>query len=219
MQLSQLQHAFQQRVLQGGSAIEAIVPGSDKFPAGTRLGIYEHAFVARLAEALADTYPALHYALSESAYTKLVRAYSAQTPPAHFSIRYYGDNLSAFVAKHFSGIKARVLSDLCQWEWLLAEAFDAADVPVLGRETLSDVAPEQWAALRFKFAPGMQRIQLQTNAVQWWQAATTQSIRPRRWRIAAQMPWVIWRNDLKIYFRSLKQDECCAMDAIRSNHT
>src|SRR5689334_19079844 len=125
MQLAQLQQAFQERVLRNSAAIEAVVAGDDRFTTKTRLGIYEYAFVARLAEALADTYPAFRYALDEPTYTEFIRTYSTQTPPSHFSVRYYGDNLPTFVGKHFSGVKARVLSDLCQWEWLLAKAFDA----------------------------------------------------------------------------------------------
>jgi len=214
MNLAQLQSAFQQRVLHGSVDIERVVTSTSDFDTETRLRVYEYAYGARLIEALAKTYSALQDAMGEKQFTKLVYDYAKEKPPSHFSIRYYGDDLYIFIASTLSGPKAKVLSELAHWEWLLAASFDAADETPLTKESLATVAPEQWAQLRFKLSPSFHRISLRTNAVQWWRAMSEASSRPARFRVATQVEWAIWRCDLKTYFRSLPADEACAVDCV-----
>lgn len=214
MNLAQLQQAFQQRVLHGSSEIERFVPGSAEFDTATRLRIYEYAYGARLIEALAKTYSALQVAMGEKQFTKLIYEYAMEKPPSHFSIRYYGDDLSSFILRHLPGTKAKVLSELARWEWLLAASFDAADVSPLTKESLATIAPEQWAQLRFTLSPSFHRVTSQTNAVQWWRSLSEGSSIPTRWRVTKSVEWAIWRSDLKTYFRSLQADEACAIDCV-----
>jgi hypothetical protein len=116
--------------------------------------------------------------------------------------------------KHLPGTKAKVLSELARWEWLLAAAFDAVDAPPLIKAALATISPEQWAQLRFTLSPSFHRITLHTNAVQWWRATSEDSPRPKRWRITKQVEWAIWRADLKTYFRSMLPDEASAIDCV-----
>lgn len=214
MSLAELQRAFQSRVLHGARAIESVVPGTERLDTETRLWIYENAFFARLVEALADTYPALRNALGESEFAELTRAFVTQSPPVHFSIRYFGSDLAAFILTAFPGVKAKVLSDLARWEWALSEAFDAADAAALSKADLGRFEPAQWAGLRFRLSPSLRRLCLRSNAVQWWRAASQKAARPTRWRSATPVEWALWRSQLTTYFRSLPSDEAWALDAI-----
>jgi len=214
MNLAQLQQAFQQRVLSGTSEIEHFVPGSADFDTADRLRIYEYAYGARLIEALSKTYSALQAAIGDKQFAKLIYHYAKEKPPSHFSVRYYGDDLCDFILRHLQGTKAKVLSELARWEWLLAASFDATDMNPLSKDVLVSIAPEQWAQLRFELSPSFHRITLHTNAVQWWRAVSEGSPRPERWRAVKQVEWAIWRTDLKTYFRSLQPDETCAIDCV-----
>jgi hypothetical protein len=214
MTLSELQRLFQSRVLHQARGIESLVPGTERLDTETRLRIYENAFVARLVEALADTYPALRNALGESDFFKLTRAFAARSPPSHFSIRYFGCDLASFIATAMTGVKARVLSDLARWEWALSEAFDAADAIALMPADLAHIEPRQWGQLQFRLSPSLRRLCLRSNAVQWWRAASQGARRPTRWRSAKPVEWALWRAQLTTYFRSLPDDEAWALDAI-----
>ena len=214
MRLAEIQQALQARVLRGARTIEAAVPGTERFDTATRLGVYEYAYAARLTEALADTYPALRHALGPTEFAELIRAYATTSPPSHFSIRHYGRDLDDFVAGKYRGARAKVLSELARWEWLLAESFDAADAVALTRASLASIAPEQWETVCFKLSPAFRRMRMQSNAVQWWRAASERAPRPTRWRSAAPVEWAIWRANLTTYFRSLKPDEAWAIDAV-----
>lgn len=214
MRLAELQRAFQSRVLHHAAGIESLVPGTERFDTETRLGIYESAFPARLAAALTDTYPALRDALGESDFFELTRSFAAESPPSHFSIRYFGSDLASFIATRLAGVKAKVLSDLARWEWALSEAFDAADAAALTQKDFAHIDPAHWGRLRFRLSPSLRRLCLRSNAVQWWRAASQGARRPARWRVAKPVEWALWRSELKTYFRSLPGDEAWALDAV-----
>jgi len=219
MNLAKVQQAFQDRVLHGANAIEAIVLGTPAFDTATRLGIYEYAFTARLIEALTKTWPVLHAVMGEQKFAGLIHAYAMHRPPTHFSVRYYGNDLPEFISGQYKGVKAKGLAELANWEWLLATAFDAADMNAVTRESLSVYAPEQWPRLQFKLSPSFLRITLHTNAVQWWRAISDDSRRPTRWRATKAIEWAVWRSEFKTYFRSLMADEACVLECVLRNES
>lgn len=219
MRLAELQNAFQAHVLLGDRQIEALVPGTERFDTTTRLEIYDNAYVARLNEALAETFPALRFALGESKFDALTRAFALKMPPSRFSIRYYGSELARFIATEQAGTKARVLSELALWEWTLSEAFDAADAVALTSTDLERIEPAQWPQIRFQLLPSVRRICLRTNAVRWWQAASASARRPSRWHSQRATEWVVWRPQLTTHFRSLPSDEAWALDVVARGET
>ena len=214
MRLAELQRAFQCRVLGHSPEIVAAIAGSESLSAESRLGVYEYAFTARLAEALTATYPAIQRYLGRADFDALVADFAVACPPTHFSIRYYGENLHAFVAKRFAKTRAAGLSELARWEWLLCAAFDAPDSPARSPSEMQGIPPEAWGSAQFRLSASLQRCRLTTNAVQWWQALCAEGPRPSRWRHTKATEWVLWRADLKTYFRSLTQDEAWALDAV-----
>jgi hypothetical protein len=157
--------------------------------------------------------------LGHAEFAALTRSLVAQAPPAHFSIRYFGGNLEAFVATHWNGVKALVLQDLARWEWALGEVFDAADAAPLSPADLSAFAPGRWGDLRFQLTPALRVLSVRTNAVQWWRASTQGASRPTRWRTAAPVTWVLSRMQLKTYFRSLQKEEEWAIGAAADGET
>jgi hypothetical protein len=219
MQLAQLQQAMQDRILRGTPGIEIEVAEAGQLDVHARLGVYENAFISRLVEALAVTYPALRDSIGDSAFATLTCAFVARSPPSHFSVRYFGADLASFVAKHYLGVKAQVLTDLARWEWSLGDVFDAVDATPMTIEDLASIEPGEWAAMRFVFSPALCTLSVQSNAVQWWRASTQDGVRPARWRTAKPVTWALWRSDLKTYFRSLKTEEAWALDAMNDGHS
>lgn len=219
MRLAELQRAMQTSVLHGEVSAASLVRGTQAFAADARLQVYENAFHQRLVAALTVTYPALHAVLGEAQFSALVREFAQHSPPRHFSIRYFGHELDALLARGPARRKAMGLSDLARWEWSLAAAFDAADAEALTRDALASIEPALWGRLQFQLTPSLQRLQLTSNAVQWWRFATQDAPRPSRWRIAQPRCWALWRAGLSTLFRSLDRDEAQALDAIARGQT
>ncbi len=214
--LPRIQADFQQYLLDGDTTgIGPHVVGTGRVPVETRLAIYGDGYRARLIEALAANFPVLSELLGESDFETLGTAYVRSAPSTFFSIRYYGNGLAEFLANEPQYASAPVLSELARWEWAMTEVFDAADAAVIGADDLARVAPDQWAELRFDWHPSVRRLALAWNAPQIWKAVTDHAEPPEVTLSPAPVEWLLWRQDLRTYFRSLSALEAAALQASR----
>ena len=214
--LERVQGDFQDYLLRGSGAVRAHVVGTARVPVATRLAIYGDAYRSRLAEALQNNFPALARLLGETDFQRLAGEYVRTHESPFFSIRYYGDSLTQFLATHEEYVAAPVLSELARWEWAMTTTFDAPDAGPISHDTLARVPPQQWARLRFEWHPSVQRLTLAWNVPQLWQALTGETERPPAELAAAPMHWLLWRRELTTCFRSLPQTEAAVLDAARS---
>jgi len=214
--LPQIQGDFQTYLLTGDSAaIETQVLGTERVPVATRLSIYGDGYCSRLIEALEANFPVLSELLGEADFAALGTAYVRSHDSPFFSIRYYGNALADFLANDSQYAGAPVLAELARWEWAMTEVFDAADADPIGVEALSRVAPERWAGLRFEWHPSVRRLALAWNAPQTWKAVSDHTEPPEVTLDAEPVEWLLWRQDLRTYFRSLQSAEAVALDAAR----
>ncbi len=213
--LARVQGDFQDYLLSGSGAVEGHVFGTARVPVGTRLGIYARAYRSRLAEALESNYPVLAKLVGEADFDALAAQYVHAHDSPYFSIRYYGDALPEFLATHPDYAAAPVLAELARWEWTMTEVFDAADAVPLAHAELALVPPQQWAGLRFGWHPGVRRLALRWNAPQIWQALSGDGERPPASLNAEPVEWLLWRQELTTYFRSLSATEAAVLDAAR----
>ena len=207
--LAELQRTVQAHVLDGATRPAASLIAGERDAASERLGIYTHAYAARLSEALAVAYPKLRLAIGAESFAELCARFVRYEPSVYRSVRYYGREFAAFVRARYRGVKGAGLQELAHWEWATASAFDAPDVTWPLPVDLSAIAPDEWPTLRLAFAPSLQRIRLVTNSMAWVRAGDAL---PRRWCHAAATEWVLWRRDLTVYFRSLAADEAHLLD-------
>ncbi|HSY05476.1 MAG TPA: DNA-binding domain-containing protein [Steroidobacteraceae bacterium] len=211
--LTRVQGDFQDYLLRGERAIETHVLGTARVPVATRLGIYGAAYRSRLAEALASNFPALAQLLGPEDFATLAAGYVQSHDSPYFSIRYYGSDLPQFLATHADYAAVPVLAELAHWEWAMAETFDAADAAPLTHDALAHIAPGAWAQLRFRWHPSVRRLDLSWNVPQLWQALTDGSERPAADLSSAPIAWLLWREQLGTYFRSLPPEEAAVLDA------
>lgn len=214
--LKQLQLQMLSWLQNGDPVIKDKVTGTEKVSVETRLDIYAHAYRYRLIEALEDTFPALHTLLGDEDFFNLGIDYLDTWPSTHFSLRYFGHQMGHFLGVNQAYKEQAVLSEMAQFEWLLRSSFDAADTEALVIDVLQQISPENWPGLRFAFHPSLQRLHLRFNVPQLWQVIDQQQtpidIEENDFPIA----WLIWRKDLRTYYRSMDVDEAWAMDAMIS---
>jgi len=217
--LEQIQQDFQRYVLHGDGAIEQHVRGTARVPAATRLAIYSDGYRARLIEALATNYPVLAQLLGPSDFAELGKAYVMNELSTFCSIRYYGHALADFLATQAQYAPAPVLAELARWEWTMGEVFDAADGTPIDASALAGLPPASWAELRFAWHPCVRRLQLAWNAPPIWKAVSATAEPPAASLEPAPIQWLLWRRELKTYFRSLSSAEAAALDAARAAST
>jgi hypothetical protein len=216
--LRQLQHDLQQYLLGDSSAITGAVVDAPPLPAAQRLAIYGNAYVARLIDALGETYPVLRAVLGDEDFGALGREFIAAHPSVHRSIRWYGAELAQFCAERPPFSEQPIFAELALFEWTLAEVFDAADTACVTRADLAALDPAVWSTLRLQFHPSLKRLQLCWNTVSVWRAMNRDETPPDP-KCAEPTPWLLWRQNFQNLFRSMSADEAAALDAARSGKT
>ncbi len=177
--LRRQQQAFAAAVLaQGtrtdtGTGTEALLR---RGPAGSAaaIGVYRHAYSARLVGALRDNFEILARALGDAGFDALATAYIAAQPSRQPSIRWFGDQLIAFMDQRLAAddglLPHPALADLARMDWALRGAFDAADAPVITRDALAALPPDDWPGLRLLLHPSVRQVGLQWAVEGAWHA-------------------------------------------------
>lgn len=174
-----------------------------------RLFIYRHAYRARLRGALADNYTVLQRALGDDGFDALAEAYIDAHPSARPSIRWFGDQLPAFMDERGDLVPHPALADIARMDWALRSAFDAADAPVLDLGVLATIAPERWAELRLAAHPSVQLLPLNWTVEAAWRAL--RAYEPESDTPEPELPepdaqphaLLVWRRELETQWRSL----------------
>jgi hypothetical protein len=211
--LHQLQRGFQDYVLHREPSIQAAVADTSKFEASARLAIYAEAYRLRLLEVLENDYPTLRKFIGADAFAEVGLAYIDACPSQHFSVRYFGKYLPTFLAETAYAQQA-CMTELAAFEWALGEAFDAADELPITSQDIGDIAPDDWPRMRLKLHPSLRRLDLHWDVTALWHAADQGQAMPEPQNQGVAIPWLIWRQDLRNYFRSLSAHEAWALDAI-----
>ncbi len=213
MALRELQQHLQLYIYGKHSAIAAAITDAPPLPTLQRLDIYRNGYKLRLIEAMDEIYPLLHQLLGDEVFSALSEAFIDTTPSVHRSIRWYGSELADFLAAYSPYSEQPVLAEIAHFEWTLADVFDAADHEPITRSALSKVSPTAWGALQFKFHPSMRRLALSWNAPAIWAALSRDKSPPPPHRSVHPMQWLLWRQHMQNYFRSLEPIESTALDA------
>lgn len=213
--LRDLQQRFVAYLLQGDPGLRAEVVGHAPLGTDERLGIYGEAYRLRLLEALAVDFPAVRALVGEQAFERLGLDYIAHHPSRHFSIRYFGASLSRFLAEHGVYRDRPYLAEMAAFEWSLGEVFDAADRLTITLEQMAAVPPPAWAEMRLRFHPTLRRLDLHWNVAPVWTALVQEGGSYSLTRTEAAVAWLVWRRDLRSFFRSLGPEEAWALDAAR----
>lgn len=210
--LRELQRSFQRHVLSGDPEVAAHVEQTRRISASTRLDVYSEGYRIRLRDALAATFPRLQEVLGAEAFDALARRYIDSHASRFASIRWFGDQLAAALREWRT--EEPWLSELAEWEWALAAAFDAADAPALSADALSGVTPEEWPELRFEFHPSLQRLRLHTNAPTLYKELAESTLPSEPNLLDEPRRWILWRQDLKTRYRSLEPSDAATLDAM-----
>lgn len=150
----------------------------------------------RILDCLKEDFPSVLKVVGKSRFHNLITDYLLKHPPRHWSLRYVGDRLSAFIRQHVIRKKYPFLGELAEMEWLLIEAFDAADETPLNKEALKNINPPRWGEIPLALHPSVH-------------------MRTFRWpvdRIGKKMKrektdLVLWRQGFKICYQRIKKEE------------
>jgi len=209
--LRELQQRFQAHLLSGDMRVLSEILDAPPLPAAARLEIYRAAYVNRLVEALRSTYVKIHQILGDDVFAAMASAFVASNASTTRSIRWYGAQVPAFLARTAPYSGQPLLAELARFEWALAGVFDAADGLALTRTHIAQLDPARWGELRFRFHASVRTLSFVWNSIAVWQAIDAAIEPPAPARSEHATTWLLWRHELKNYFRSLDPVELIAL--------
>lgn len=193
------------------------VRGDERLSVEERLDIYANMYFYRLLDVLRGDFPALVGLLGDAAFHNLVTDYLLKHFPTHYSLRYAGAQMAAFVPTHALAAERPYLGDVATFEWALVDAFDAPDAACLTRDALGRVPAHRWSELKLRLHPSAQLF-----AFGW---AVHEA---RRQVDAGETPAVprqssslvcVWRKGFRVRYRSLPPFEWAALRLLASGST
>lgn len=183
--LRDLQIRFQQSILQNDSSFQSEIIETENLSADTRLTIYRDAYYLRLIEVLEFDFPGVKDLLKEK-FESVCRDYIDTFPSTFRSVRYFGKFFAEFLKS-----QDKAVAEKAEFEWLMTDAFDAKEMPVMTIDEMAAIPPDQWSKMSFTLHPSVYRMQM------------------------TQKEWLIWRKDLAVLYCALSADEAFMIDAMR----
>lgn len=211
--LKALQDDFKRHVMHGDEDIAAQVVGTATLSNDLRLGIYRHAYRARLEEALASDYEMLRKLVGEPAFSTTCQDYIDAFPSRYASLRWFGQDFPPWLGYAPDKGSHDWYAEMAQLEWSFIGAFDAADAEALTEADAAAIPPEAWPGLRMEFHPAVRLVPLWWNTVARWRAAKEDGTPPEPVRLPQASDCLLWRQHLMTQYRSLEADEALLLRA------
>jgi hypothetical protein len=194
-------------------AAESLVRGDHRLSAVERLDVYADMYFYRIRDCVKEDFPAVARVVGEACFHNLITDYLLAHPPTHFSLRYAGQHLTAFAARHPLAERWPYLSALAALEWAILEAFDAADAEPITAAALAGVPEGRWPDLRFDVTPSLQLLSLHWPVHTLWQRVQQQGALGE---LEPEPTFVrVWRRDLRVFHHAIDAAEHAALGAVR----
>ena len=173
-----------------------------------RLGIYHHAYRARLAEVLADSFAKTALYMGTDAFDEHAQAFAVQQPPRTRSLGRYGDAFPGYLGQCYPDNTE--LQELAQLDWDLRTRFDSADAPALYAAAVQTADPAQdhdWLNWAQPLHPTLLLRSVTSNVVQIWRAIDDDAEVPEVQSLDLPKTLAVWRKGQQPHFQTLDADE------------
>ena len=190
----------------------SLVHGDARLDPLARIDVYADMYFYRIHDALKEDFPAVCAVIGANRFHNLMTDYLLQHPPSHFSLRYAGRDLPAFLDSHGLAQRWPYVADLARLECAVLDAFDAPDAAPLEAASLASVAQERWPALRFRVTPSLQLLQLgwpvheTLTRVQGGESPA--DLEPSRIVLR------VWRRQLRVFHQPMDAAESAALSSL-----
>lgn len=213
MKLADLQRLFQESVLAEAPAenlLSLLRPPARADHVAGAFAVYHDGFRLRMAEFLANDYPALSACLGELAFDAMVEAFWRARPSTFRNARWIGAGLPDFLRDTPPFCDDGFVRGLAALEEGLSRSFDAEDAATLPIEALAAIREADWPRLCLAFDPSVLVIETDAAALAVYEAAQAGEPLPQ---VAASgaMRLLVWRREWEVSYRALDDDEALAL--------
>ena len=169
--------------------------------AARRLGIYHHAYRARLNEVLTDTFAKTYLFMGSDLFDEEAVAFAVANPPTARSLNRYGHNFPDYLAARYPDNPE--LFELARLDWDLRHCFDGPDAPAFSASDAQADTVGQWLARPAPLHHSLRLRPIQTNVVQVWRAIDADTDVPPIEPLEKPASLVVWRKELQPHFQTV----------------
>lgn len=205
--LRELQAEMQAAILGGSDGIMDFLKEGARARRDTLLGVYRHAYMARLIDVVANEHPLLRSYIGEDAFNGLARAFITAHPSRSPNARWVGMSFPEFVESHATCSGRPELAELAAIERAVSNAFDSADAPVLGVADLAAYEPSDWEHLTFVLHPSVTLLGGETNAFDIWKSLKDGEAPPAAEHSTRPELRLVWRQGVTPKVRRMPDEE------------
>ena len=209
--LAEIQARFQGHVVGNGTDATGLFVGDATATAAERAGVYYDAYRLRLLEVLEDDFPGVRKLAGAEAFRDFGLRYIDRYPSTRPSVRWFGRHFAAFLEEATAGTERAGLAEMAAFELARTHAFDGPEAATATLDDLARYAPEAWPGLRLAIHPTLTLCRCEWNTGTVWRAILDEQPIPESAREAAPAHWAVWRKNIKVYWRSIGDDEAVAL--------
>jgi uncharacterized protein (UPF0276 family) len=216
--LAELQRRLADHVLdRGDPQAHSLINATEGFGGDQRLGIYHHAYRARLSEVLADSFAKTNLFMGSDTFDEHAAAFAVAHPPLTRSLSRYGADFPAYLAGLYPANPE--LHELAQLDWDLRACFDGPDVPVLTTDAAHADTDNAWLQRRHPLHPSLCLRKVTTNVVQLWNAIDADQPVPEVEWLAEPSSLIVWRKGLQPHFQTLATGQAPFVHCLLTGHS
>ena len=208
-ELTDLQVAFHDHLLNLPSTIEQEVLEGGRIGVDHRLHIYHNAYRVRLLENLQDAFEKTWAYLGDETFESSALAFIEDNPPRHRNLRWHGAAFPQWLENRFP--QDRDIAELALIDWRLRLAFDGPNASPVQSAELANLSAEDWASVGFQFVPTLFVAPLRFNTVNIWHAIDQEQAPPAAEPLAHPTWLLIWRKGWQPHFRTIQAAEHAAL--------
>lgn len=139
MDLAQLQKKFVDW-LPGGQGVEEVIqPGGTLPDAKAALQVYQVGYVARLTEAMGETYSSVWRVLGDDLFFRACKDYITTHPSTFFDLSDYGADFPFFLKQDAECQEFSFIQELAQFDWMFKNIFHKAQHQSVSSEDLASI--------------------------------------------------------------------------------
>lgn len=208
MKLNEVQSLFKQQVFSSETDPKIL---REFKPAGPlsldqAFKIYHNAYIARLTEALRETFPAVFWVLGEDLFKKVASKYIQTQPSVSYVLTDYGVSFPEFLRLTPQGKGAPFLFDLARLEWSYKNLLHASSPEPLPTEQVQALIHSE--DFKVQFIDAMEVFESPYSVFEIWS---------RRWGPAYEFETINWQNpESLLLYKKQKKVQVQKIDKIEA---
>ncbi len=175
--------------------------------------VYHGAYIARLTEALQETFEAVHWVLGDHIFQDISRNYIETQPSVSYNLSDYGDSFPEFLREHPATKGIPFAYDLARFEWIFKEIFHAPSPDPLSVERIQELMHEDDFKLRFIEAMSLFESPYAIYDIWNRRKEPQYEFEDINWELPESL--ILYKKDKKIYVKRIEAENLHVLEELR----